>query len=83
MSTVPLTTVLNPPAGCPYALDEAQIEFTSSYWENYSTYAPENAPFYPQVYSPGICPQGYTPACTNFLATDINAEETTFACCPR
>lgn len=92
MSNVgPLTTTFTAPASCTTATGLYQIWNDAS-----STYHYEQGPLatmsgcFPdgydaspsQYYSPGLCPKGYTAACSSTDVVSATVTETAFTCCP-
>lgn len=94
MSNVgPLTTTFTAPASCTTATGLYQI------WNDAGTYRYEQGPLatmsgcFPdgygaslsRYYSPGLCPSGYTAACSStdaVVSATATATETAFTCCP-
>lgn len=88
----PLTTTFTAPSSCATAAGLYQI------WPAADTsyYYYEQGPLlsrtdcYPsgydaspsQYYSPGLCPSGYTPACSSTAVVSATATETAYTCCP-
>ncbi|KAJ4397303.1 hypothetical protein N0V93_001527 [Gnomoniopsis smithogilvyi] len=86
----PLTTTFTAPASCTTATGLYQI------WDS-NTYHFEQGPLasmtdcFPsgydasasQYYSPGICPSGYTTACSSTDVLSATVTETAYTCCPR
>ncbi|KAK2596871.1 hypothetical protein N8I77_012758 [Diaporthe amygdali] len=86
----PLTTTFTAPSSCATATGLYQI------WPEADTYYYEQGPLgsrtecYPsgydasssQYYSPGLCPSGYTPACSSTGIVSRTATETAYTCCP-
>lgn len=85
----PLTTTFTAPSSCATATGLYQI------WPSHGTYYYQQGPLlsrpecYPsgyeaepsQYYSPGVCPSGYTAACSSANAVET-ATETAYTCCP-
>lgn len=86
----PLTTTFTAPSSCATATGLYQI------WPASGTYYYEQGPLlsntncYPggydaspsQYYSPGLCPSGYTPACSSTGVVSTTVTETAYTCCP-
>lgn len=86
----PLTTTFTAPSSCATAAGLYQI------WPANDSYYYEQGPLisstdcYPsgysaspeQYYSPGLCPSGYTPACSSTGVVSSTATETAYTCCP-
>ncbi|MCJ1461625.1 hypothetical protein MMC07_000222 [Pseudocyphellaria aurata] len=80
MSTFPLTTTFSPPPNC--------LKDVYRYNDN-QLLGPMSSNCYPQgwtnsttaVYSPGICPAGYTTACISAITANT-VTETVATCCP-
>lgn len=86
----PLTTTFTAPSSCATATGLYQI------WPELDRYYYEQGPLgsrtecYPsgydaspsQHYSPGLCPSGYTPACSSTGIVSSTATETAYTCCP-
>lgn len=87
----PLTTTFTaPPAACETATGLYQV------WDAADAYYYEQGPLaslttcYPdgydpvpeQYYSPGLCPSGYTAACSSTDVVSATATETAYTCCP-
>lgn len=86
----PLTTTFTAPSSCATATGLYQI------WPEADSYYYEQGPLasrtecYPsgydpspsQYYSPGLCPNGYTPACSRTGVVSSTATEIAYTCCP-
>lgn len=86
----PLTTTFTAPSSCTTATGLYQI------WPGTDRYFYEQGPLgsrtecFPsgydpspsQYYSPGLCPSGYTPACSSTEISSNTAIETAYTCCP-
>lgn len=86
----PLTTTFTAPSSCATATGLYQI------WPETDSYYYEQGPLasrtecFPsgydatpsQYYSPGLCPNGYTPACSSTDIVSSTATETAYTCCP-
>ncbi|KAI7781087.1 hypothetical protein LA080_015207 [Diaporthe eres] len=86
----PLTTTFTAPSSCTTATGLYQI------WPETERYYYEQGPLgsrtecFPsgydaspsQYYSPGLCPSGYTPACSSTDIVSSTATETAYTCCP-
>ncbi|KUI70558.1 hypothetical protein VM1G_05898 [Cytospora mali] len=86
----PLTTTFTAPSSCATAAGLYQI------WPASSAYYYEQGPLlartdcYPssydaspsQYYSPGLCPNGYTAACSSTDVISTTVTETAYTCCP-
>jgi len=78
-----LTTVFTPPANCPSLVatnDESPVsscmptDYANKYWDSNAGY-----------YSPGVCPSGYTVACSRYNSEQgpaVEDGETALICCP-
>jgi hypothetical protein len=84
--TPPLTTVFTPPAPC------LNVLVVSPYTDYTLVYLPHDDSCFPVkpetvgFYSPGICPSGYTCACsldTGFQDWTLDPGESGRRCCPR
>lgn len=88
----PLTTTFTAPSSCATATGLYQIWSSDS-----SSYHYEQGPLatmaacFPsgydsgakqQYYSPGLCPSGYTAACSSTEVVSATATETAYTCCP-
>ena len=96
MSVPALTTTFTPAASCLASSNVWEIHFTTAGAGAFDTYLyylqgpprtsdclPENYdPVTTAYYSPGICPSGYTAACS-YANTLGSLTETTLTCCPR
>lgn len=79
-----LATIFTPPAWCSTELD-AMVMSISCFPSSLAEYFDEG-----EFFSPGICPYGYTAACTELqnqavetLSIDIEGGESAAYCCPR
>jgi len=92
----PLTTIFNPPASCLNTFTSAAgAVSTTSYslfMGHWGAYNPAVSACYPRsvsnfqfagdyYWSPGVCPQGYTTACT-FTVSGLASTATASLCCP-
>ncbi|KAH9863858.1 hypothetical protein J1614_009790 [Plenodomus biglobosus] len=91
MSTVstaflPLTTTFTAPAGCwdtTWVIQEVPITWWKQGGDNQVTCFPPAYPFSisSMIYSPGICPAGWTSACDREMTTS-GQEMNVVSCCP-
>lgn len=87
----PLTTTFTAPASCTTATGLYQIWASNTFHFEQGPLA-SMADCFPsgydaaatsQYYSPGICPSGYTTACSSTDVLSAAVTETAYTCCPR
>ncbi|KAJ4421870.1 hypothetical protein N0V82_003470 [Gnomoniopsis sp. IMI 355080] len=86
----PLTTTFTAPASCTTATGLYQVWASNTYHFEQGPLASMTDCFpsgydasISQYYSPGICPSGYTTACSSTDILSATVTETAYTCCPR